>query len=143
MTEFTPIMSFAGGMLIGLAAVLMMLTNGRIAGISGILSSILPPKPSKAGLPEAIVFLLGLLLAAPIYQLVTGAPPAQVVSPNIVLLIAAGLLTGIGTILGSGCTSGHGVCGISRFSRRSILATITFMLTGIISVYILKHIVGA
>ena len=123
-TAFTPIASFLGGALIGLSAVLLMATNGRIAGISGIVSRLLPPNASAAGLKEGLFFVAGLLLAAPLYRLVTGAAPEQTVLGNTPLLIVAGLLVGFGSVLGNGCTSGHGVCGISRGSLRSISATI-------------------
>lgn len=141
-TAFTPIASFLGGTLIGLSAVLLMATNGRIAGISGIVSRLLPPSASATGLKEGLFFVAGLLLAAPLYRLVTGAAPEQIVLGNAALLSIAGLLVGFGSVLGNGCTSGHGVCGISRGSLRSISATITFMLTAVITVYVLRHVMG-
>lgn len=142
MTEFTPLMSLIGGAMIGLSAVLMMAFNGRIAGISGIISRLLPPGIDRLGLSQGMAFVIGLLVAAPIYHLVTGMPPVQVVSSNYPLLAIAGLLVGFGSITGNGCTSGHGVCGISRLSMRSILATCTFMFTGFVAVYILRHVIG-
>ena len=141
-TEFTPFTSLLGGALIGLSAVVLLASHGRIAGISGIVSRILPPSVDKAGLPQAIIFLIGLLLAAPLWFLLTGAAPVQVVSDNGLLLVIAGLLVGFGSVIGNGCTSGHGVCGISRGSARSIAATIIFMATAFVTVFILRHVVG-
>ena len=141
-TEFTPFLSLGGGILIGCSAVILMMTNGRIAGISGIVSRLLPPSVDKTGLPQGITFVVGLLLAAPLYHLISGHPPIQTVSDNYLLLSIAGLLVGFGAVLGNGCTSGHGVCGISRLSGRSIIATITFMVSAFIAVYILRHVAG-
>lgn len=141
-TEFTPFTSLLGGALIGLSAVVLLASHGRIAGISGIVSRILPPSVDKAGLPQAIIFLIGLLLAAPLWFFLTGAAPVQVVSGNGLLLVIAGLLVGFGSVIGNGCTSGHGVCGISRGSARSIAATIIFMATAFVTVFILRHVVG-
>ena len=141
-TEFTPFTSLLGGALIGLSAVVLLASHGRIAGISGIVSRILPPSVDKAGLPQAIIFLIGLLLAAPLWFLLTGSAPVQVVSGNGLLLVIAGLLVGFGSVIGNGCTSGHGVCGISRGSARSIAATIIFMATAFVTVFILRHVVG-
>ena len=141
-TEFTPFTSLLGGALIGLSAVVLLASHGRIAGISGIVSRILPPSVDKAGLPQAIIFLIGLLLAAPLWFLLAGAAPVQVVSGNGFLLVIAGLLVGFGSVIGNGCTSGHGVCGISRGSARSIAATIIFMATAFVTVFILRHVVG-
>ncbi len=141
-TEFTPLASLLGGALIGLSAVILLATNGRVAGISGIVSRLLPPDADRSGLTQGLWFVVGLLIAAPLYKLTTGTPPEQVISGNYPLLIIAGLLVGFGSVLGNGCTSGHGVCGISRGSVRSITATVTFMLTAGISVYILRHVMG-
>ncbi|MEP1354747.1 MAG: YeeE/YedE thiosulfate transporter family protein [Tateyamaria sp.] len=141
-TDFTPFASLLGGVLIGLSAIVLMAAHGRIAGISGILSRILPPIVDKAGLPQSIIFLIGLLLAAPLWFLLTGAAPVQVVSSNALLLGIAGLLVGFGSVMGNGCTSGHGVCGISRGSARSIAATLTFMATAFVTVFVLRHVVG-
>lgn len=141
-TEFTPFTSLLGGALIGLSAVVLLASHGRIAGISGIVSRILPPSVDKAGLPQAIIFLIGLLLAAPLWFFLTGTAPVQVVSSNGLLLVIAGLLVGFGSVIGNGCTSGHGVCGISRGSARSIAATIIFMATAFVTVFILRHVVG-
>ena len=141
-TEFTPFASLLGGGIIGLSAVVLLATQGRIAGISGIVSRILPPSVDKAGLPQGIIFLIGLLLAAPLWFVLTGAAPVQMVSSNGLLLVIAGLLVGFGAVMGSGCTSGHGVCGISRGSARSIAATMTFMATAPVTVFVLRHVLG-
>lgn len=141
-TEFTPFASLLGGGLIGLSAVVLLAAHGRIAGISGIVSRILPPSIDKAGLPQGIIFLIGLLLAAPLWFVLTGAAPVQMVSSNGLLLVIAGLLVGFGAVMGNGCTSGHGVCGISRGSARSIVATMTFMATAFVTVFVLRHVVG-
>jgi len=141
-TEFTPFASLLGGGIIGLSAVVLLAAHGRIAGISGIVSRILPPSVDKAGLPQGIIFLIGLLLAAPLWFVLTGSAPVQMVSSNGLLLIIAGLLVGFGSVMGNGCTSGHGVCGISRGSARSIAATVTFMATAFVTVFVLRHVVG-
>ena len=141
-TEFTPFASLLGGGIIGLSAVVLLATQGRIAGISGIVSRILPPSVDKAELPQAIIFLIGLLLAAPLWFVLTGAAPVQMVSSNGLLLVIAGLLVGFGAVMGNGCTSGHGVCGISRGSARSIAATMTFMATASVTVFVLRHVLG-
>lgn len=141
-TTFTPVASLLGGGLIGFSAVFLMGTNGRIAGISGIVSRLLPPNADRSGFLQGIWFVVGLLLAAPLYAFVTGAAPEQVVSSNYALLAAAGVLVGFGAVLGNGCTSGHGVCGISRGSVRSISATLVFMTTAVLTVLILRHFLG-
>lgn len=141
MAELFPFSSaLFGGILIGLSALLLMFTLGRIAGISGIIGNLL--SSSKGGEKSwRIVFVLGLLLGALFFQWVfpQNLPFREV--PNTALLIAAGLLVGFGTHMGSGCTSGHGVCGIGRFSMRSIVATITFMLTAGLTVFIVRHVI--
>jgi|TARA_B110000027_G_C16099797_1_gene292495 uncharacterized membrane protein YedE/YeeE len=142
-TEFTPITSLLGGALIGLSAVLLMAMHGRIAGISGIVARMLPPSADKAGLPQGITFVFGLLITAPLWIALTGTIPDQVISAGGPALAIAGLLVGFGSVLGNGCTSGHGVCGISRGSARSIAATITFMATAFATVFIIRHIVGS
>ena len=141
-TEFTPLLSLLGGGLIGASAVLLMATHGRIAGISGILSRMLPPAGRDQSLPQGLIFLIGLLLDAPIWIVINGQAPLQSVSNNLPLLTLAGVLVGF-SVLGNGCTSGHGVCGISRVSGRSIVATLTFMSTGFIAVFLLRHVVGS
>ena len=112
-----------------------------IAGISGIVSRLIPPVSGQMGM--GLAFVIGLLLAAPLFHLATGSAPIQTVSSNLPLLAVAGLLVGFGSVFGNGCTSGHGVCGLSRVSLRSLVATATFMATAFVTVYILRHIVGA
>ncbi|WP_442581051.1 YeeE/YedE family protein [Mesorhizobium sp. ASY16-5R] len=142
MTEFTPWASLAGGALIGLSAVLLMLAEGRIAGVSGIASRLLPP--FRNGLPGGqFGFVLGMVAAPFVVTAVTGAPIVQTVSSNLALMTVAGLLVGFGTVLGNGCTSGHGVCGLSRLSPRSLAAVVTFMATAFATVFVARHIVGA
>ena len=142
-TEFTPLLSLLGGGLIGASAVLLMATNGRISGISGILSRILPPNGASQGVSPSLIFVIGLLISVPVCILINGQAPVQTVSKNLPLLGVAGVLVGFGSVLGSGCTSGHGVCGISRLSGRSMVATITFMTTAFIVVLLLRHVIGA
>jgi len=142
MTTFTPIASTLGGVLIGCAAVLLMAWDGRIAGISGIASRLLPPYQDNA-FAARLGFVLGLAAAPLAYWLATGREVAQTVSPNLPLMAAAGLLVGFGAVYGSGCTSGHGVCGLSRLSPRSLAATLTFMATGFATVFIVRHLIGA
>ncbi|MFL9710081.1 YeeE/YedE family protein [Methylobacillus sp. Pita1] len=132
-THATPLASLAGGVLIGLAAALLLVMNGRIAGISGILGGLL--KPSWRDSPWRICFLAGLLVAPWLYSL-WAVLPVAVVTSDIALLVPAGLLVGFGTRLGSGCTSGHGVCGLARLSPRSIVATMVFMAAAMLTVYI-------
>jgi uncharacterized membrane protein YedE/YeeE len=141
MTEFTPVSSLLGGMLIGLSAVLLMAFNGRIAGVSGILAQLLPPWSGGDVRPQA-AFVAGLLLA-PLLLKASGAwTVVQTVSGNWPLLGLAGLLVGFGAAYGSGCTSGHGVCGLSRLSGRSIVATAVFMVSGIVTVLLVRHGLG-
>ena len=141
MTEFTPISSFLGGALIGLSAVLLMLTQGRIAGISTIVSRLLPPN-SDSGFGGRLTFVLGLIAAPLLMMAATGGTIQQTVSSNVLLMIAAGLLVGFGSVWGNGCTSGHGVCGLSRLSVRSLVATLVFMATGFITVFAVRHVLG-
>jgi len=141
-TTFTPWLSLGGGLMIGASAVLLMATNGRIAGISGLTSRALSRSTDGEARGVSLLFVLGLLLAAPIWLLVTGGWPAQWVPSNPLVMAAAGLLVGFGAVLGNGCTSGHGVCGISRGSMRSIIATVTFMGFAFATVFIVRHAVG-
>ena len=140
-TEFTPVMSLIGGIMIGAASLMFFLLNGRIAGISGIVSRLLPPERNNASL-ESALFVVGLLAAWPLYMFFAGEAPSQKIFSNTTGLIAAGLVVGVGTVLGSGCTSGHGVCGISRLSFRSIVATGTFMCAAFVTVYVMRHVWG-
>ncbi|WP_418318130.1 YeeE/YedE family protein [Piscinibacter sakaiensis] len=138
-TVFTPRSALAGGLLIGLAAAMFVLLNGRIAGISGVLGGLLQPKPGDIG--WRLAFVLGLLAAPAVYLLATALPAIEI-EAGWGALVLAGLLVGIGTRYGSGCTSGHGVCGISRFSPRSLVATATFMAAGFVAVFIIRHLLG-
>jgi len=141
MTEFTPLSSFVGGAMIGLAAVLLMLGEGRIAGVSGIASGLLPPYGDGEWL-QRLAFVLGLVAAPFAFALATGEAVQQTVSSNILMMIAAGLLVGFGSVMGSGCTSGHGVCGLARLSPRSLVATLIFMATAFLTVFAVRHVVG-
>ena len=141
MTEFTPFASLVGGMMIGLSAVLLMLWEGRIAGISGIVSRLLPPYRDGAFLSR-FGFVIGLVAAPLVIALTTGEAVQQTVSSNIPLMIAAGLLVGFGSVWGNGCTSGHGVCGLSRLSARSFVATGVFMATAFASLFLVRHVIG-
>ena len=135
--HFTPWTALAGGLLIGLAAAALVLFNGRIAGISGILGGLLAPR--RGDVAWRLAFLLG-LVAAPLAWSLAAPPLALHVDAGNAALVAAGLLVGVGTRYGSGCTSGHGVCGLSRLSPRSLVATVSFMLAGFVTVFVLRHI---
>ncbi len=137
--NFAPWTALAGGVLIGAAAGLFVVLNGRIAGISGLLASLL--ERGAEGRGEKALFLLGILLA-PLCWLLMAELPAAEFQTNWLGLLAAGLLVGFGTRYGSGCTSGHGVCGISRLSPRSIVATLAFMAAGFATVFVLRHLLG-
>jgi uncharacterized membrane protein YedE/YeeE len=139
-TEFTPLVGLAGGVLIGLSAVLLMLGSGRIAGISGIFAGMLAMAPRTEKLWRA-VFIAGILVGAEIAAL-AGLYSADALSfqPMLLVVVAASFLVGIGTQLGSGCTSGHGVCGLARLSGRSLAATTTFMAIAIVVVFITRHV---
>lgn len=137
--NFTPWLSLMGGLLIGAAASMFLLINGRIAGISGILGGLLDWPKGDAG--WRIWFLIGMLLSPLLYWILIEHPKIAV-ETDTGWLIIAGLLVGFGTRLGSGCTSGHGVCGISRGSRRSLIATAVFMAAGMASVYMTRHMIG-
>nr|MBV6629566.1 YeeE/YedE family protein [Oceanococcus sp. HetDA_MAG_MS8] len=138
-TAFTPLTGLAGGLLIGLSAVLLLLANGRIAGISGIVGGLLAP--ARGEWAWRLLFVVGLVSGAAVYMVSTGSLGVSVQAAWPVMA-AAGLLVGIGTRLGSGCTSGHGVCGIGRLSARSMIATIVFMATAGTTVFIVRHVVG-
>jgi uncharacterized membrane protein YedE/YeeE len=132
------LLALGGGALIGLAVVGYLFINGRIAGVSGLIAQLLQPKTFLSS--SALWFLLGLIVTPFIYQIFVKTEIILQSSP--LALISAGLLVGFGTRLGSGCTSGHGICGISRLSRRSIVATITFMFAGFITVFVVRHLFG-
>jgi len=135
---FTPLASLLGGALIGAAAVLLMAATGRIAGISGILSRLLPPYDG-GGFGGGLAFVLGLVLAPALAWLATGRLPVPTIEAGPALLIAAGLLVGFGSVWGYGCTSGHGVCGLARGSFRSLVATLVFMAAAVATVFLLRH----
>lgn len=136
---FTPWSALAGGLLIGLAAVLFVLLNGRIAGISGVLGGLL--RPSRGDVAWRAAFVLG-LVAAPAVYLLFAAWPRLTVNAGWVELVLAGLLVGVGTRYGAGCTSGHGVCGLSRLSPRSLVATLAFMGAGFAMVFVVRHVLA-
>jgi uncharacterized protein len=138
--HFTPYASFAGGLLIGIAAAILILFNGRIAGVSGIIGQLLNGV-NRDNLWR-IAFVLGIVVAPAIWQAWIGDLEIEI-QTNALWLIIAGLLVGVGTSHGSGCTSGHGICGLSRFSMRSVIATLSFMISGMLTVYIVRHTLGA
>ena len=136
---FTPWSSLAGGVLIGVAAAMFLLLNGRIAGISGILGGLL--KPVRGDVGWRVAFAIG-LLASPLVYLLFAALPRPQIDASYVALALAGVLVGVGTRYGGGCTSGHGVCGLSRLSPRSLVATLAFMGAGFATVFVIRHVVG-
>ncbi len=136
--HFTPWTSLAGGLLIGTAAAMLLLLNGRIAGISGIVGGLLSPREGDIG--WRVAFILGLVEAPLVYQMAAPLPAVQI-DASTTLLVVAGLLVGIGTRYGSGCTSGHGVCGLSRLSPRSMVATAAFMAAGFVTVFVVRHLI--
>lgn len=137
--QFTPQTALLGGMLIGLSALMLAWLNGRIAGISAIVGGLI--RPVKGDTAWRGAFVLGLLLAPWAWQLF-GSPPSSQVAASHGTLVLAGLLVGVGTRLGSGCTSGHGVCGLSRLSGRSLVATLSFMAVGMATVYLIRHLLA-
>ncbi|AMQ87366.1 MULTISPECIES: YeeE/YedE family protein [Marinobacter] len=139
-SQFTPGTALTGGILIGLAAASFLLLNGRIAGISGILGGLLTP--TRSDILWRIAFLAGLIGAPALWTLAGQLPPIEI-NAGYPALIVAGLLVGIGTRYASGCTSGHGVCGLSRLSVRSLVATLSFMGMGFVTVYVIRHLIGA
>ena len=154
LNAFTPASALAGGALIGLAAAMFLLFNGRVAGISGIVGGLLRPKQGEVS--WRLAFVIGLMVAPlvyqaanlsfinyPIYNLRRYFPANIGIDATETTLVIAGLLVGIGTRYGSGCTSGHGVCGLSRFSVRSLVATLLFMAAGFVTVFVMRHVLGA
>jgi uncharacterized membrane protein YedE/YeeE len=131
-----------GGVLIGMSAVMLMAFSGRIAGISGIIGGLLPPRPA-ADRSWRLAFLLGLVAAPEVLRALTGDNHIGRPTVGTATLILAGLLVGAGTALGGGCTSGHGICGISRLSPRSLVAVAIFMATAVITLFLVRHVVGA
>lgn len=140
MDHFTPTPALLGGILIGLSAVLLLLTDGRIAGISGIVAGLLAPQRGETG--WRIAFIAGLIGAPLLLSGLVGAGPPISIAQSPALLVCAGLFVGFGTRLGGGCTSGHGVCGLARLSLRSIVATLTFLLTAGLTVFVVRHAWG-
>ncbi len=138
------LMGTFGGILIGVSATVMMWGIGRVTGVSGIVSSVLAVFQGQRadGLDWRVAFIAGLLLAAPIFRLAGGVIPDIGIASNPVLLIAGGLLVGFGTVIGNGCTSGHGVCGLARLSPRSFSAVCVFLSTAIVVVYVSRHVLG-
>lgn len=141
-TAFTPWASLGGGVLIGLAAVLLMALHGRIFGATGILAgALLPSDPSER--PWRLALIAGMVSGPALVWVLSGSMPAVQVPVSLPALLIGGLLVGVGVTLGSGCTSGHGVCGMARLSKRSIAATLTFMAVTGLTVYVLRHVIGA
>jgi uncharacterized membrane protein YedE/YeeE len=137
--NFTPLAALAGGALIGLAAVLLMLFQGRIAGISGILSRLLPPERDGQAAGR-MVLVLGLVASPIVFVLATGRWPVPQIEASLPVVLVAGLLVGFGSVWGNGCTSGHGICGLSRLSLRSAIAVAVFMTTAIATVFVTRHL---
>lgn len=140
LNAFTPVSALTGGVLIGLAAALLLLFSGRIAGISGIVGGLLRPKAGDVD--WRLAFVIGLMAAPAAYQLFAALPASRIETGDAVIFVA-GLLVGVGTRYGAGCTSGHGVCGLSRLSRRSLVATLLFMASGFVTVFVVRHLLGA
>jgi len=135
---FTPVSGLVGGILIGLAVALMLLLNGRLAGISGIVDGLLAPKPGDTG--WRVAFVAGLMLGALAYVVAAGGPATVDVLVSPPVLVLGGLLVGFGTRMGSGCTSGHGLCGLALFSRRSAVATAVFFGVAMLTVFLTRHV---
>jgi hypothetical protein len=139
-TAFTPGASLLGGALIGVSAAALLLANGKVAGVSGILARCLAP--ARGDFAWRVAFLIGLPLGATLVTQLTGDPHGFAITPSVPVLVSGGLLVGFGTALGGGCTSGHGVCGLARGSGRSLVATLTFMATGAVTVFVARHLLG-
>jgi len=139
-TAFTPWSALAGGVLIGFAAAVLLLVTGRVAGVSGIAGGLL--RPVQGDIAWRIAFVAGMVIA-PLLIAALATPPRLLIAAGYPTLIIGGLLVGIGTRYGSGCTSGHGVCGVARVSPRSIVATLCFMLSGFVTVYVVRHVIGS
>ena len=139
-SAFTPWSATIGGIVIGAAAAMFVLVNGRVAGISGIVGGMLHPR--SGDLAWRLAFIAGLVLA-PLACAMIGVQPSATIDASYPVLIVAGLLVGIGTLYAGGCTSGHGVCGLSRLSPRSLAATLSFMAAGFVVVFVVRHVIGA
>ena len=135
--NFTPIPAFVGGIIIGLAVIIFLVGNGRLAGISGIVDNLFFSKNNRL---DNILFIVGIILGPTIYQTVTKSIIPFTITTSIPVIILGGIFVGVGTKIGSGCTSGHGICGISRFSIRSIVATLVFLTTGTLTVLVMRII---
>lgn len=140
MHDFTPIPALVGGILIGAAASLLLFTHGKVAGISGLYGGVLRRGTSDRSF--RIAFIAGLVVMGTLLRIVLPSAFASTWTASLPIALAAGVIVGFGTQMGNGCTSGHGVCGISRMSVRSIIATVTFMLTGGITVFVARHLLG-
>jgi len=140
-TEFTPFASFIGGALIGVSAVFLMFTLGRVMGATGILAGVIFPNSTQDWLWRSLM-LLGMLTGPWVFKLITGTLPTVTVTASPLMIVVGGLIVGIGVTLGSGCTSGHGVCGLARISKRSLVAVPAFMFSTVITVYVLRHVLG-
>jgi uncharacterized protein len=138
--SFTPASALIGGLVIGVAVAILVLVNGRIAGIAGIVGGLLRPAPGE--IAWRLAFIAGLTIA-PLLFIAAGNPPSIIVDADYPTLAIAGLIVGLGTRYGSGCTSGHGVCGVARLSPRSIVATLAFMAAGFATVFVVRHLVGS
>lgn len=138
--NFTPVSALSGGLLIGLAATLLLVLNGRVAGVSGVAGGLL--RRGRGDMAWRAAFVLGLVLGAYLYGLVSPTAVTIRVEASVPVVVLGGLLVGFGTQLGQGCTSGHGVCGIARLSPRSIVATLMFMLSAGVTVFLARHVVG-
>ena len=139
MTEFTPLQSLLGGVLIGLSAVMLMAIHGRVAGMTGILTGVIPP--AAADWRWRAAFLAGAIVAPVLYLGAGGTIPFEV-PVSTAALVFGGLLVGIGVHFGNGCPSGHGVCGLARLSPRSLAAVLTFMATAFATVFVVRHVIG-
>ncbi len=140
MENFTPVSALIGGALIGVSASLLLWLNGRIAGISGIAGGLV--SPSKGDIGWRALFLIGLVGGVAIYRLAGGGLQSIEINSSIPVLLIGGLLVGLGTGIGGGCTSGHGVCGMARLSPRSIVATLVFLVVAAVTVYVVRHVIG-
>lgn len=140
-TEFTPLQSLMGGMLIGLAATLLMLFNGRIAGITGIIAGLLPPAPAQDWAWRA-AFLAGMVASPLVVSGLFRVPLAYQTVTSPIGMVVAGVIVGIGVTFGAGCTSGHGICGLARFSLRSLIAVAVFMASTAVTVFVVRHVLG-
>lgn len=140
MTEFTPVSGLIGGILIGIASVLMLWGSGRITGISGIFGGFLSPAQGDIG--WRVAFIAGLVSGGLLWKAITGDPLPIDLQTSLPIMLVAGLLVGFGTRLGSGCTSGHGVCGLGRLSPRSMVAVVIFIATAVAATYVSRHVIG-